>query len=276
MPSIFACPHCGATLTELEKVYTCPKGHSFDKSSFGYVNLLLAKDSRGHGDGKEMISSRNRFLSGGWYQPLLDQIIQTLIPLFPQNGVLLDAGCGEGWYTEGICQALAQEGKNHSAFGIDISKDALKAAGKRPLGKKGKIKYAVGSVYKMPVAEKSVDVVLNLFAPLVPEVYQRLLREGGYFLMAVPDTHHLWGLKEVLYDTPYQNQVADSHIEGFTLLREETVSSKVTLTSKEDIWSLFYMTPYAFRTGEAGKERLQALDSLTTEIAFRVFLYRLN
>lgn len=276
MTSKFACPHCGAPLSQGEKVYLCPKGHSFDKSSYGYVNLLLAKDSRGHGDNKEMILARNRFLCGGWYQPLLSCLSQMLCDIFPQNGVLLDAGCGEGWYTEGLCQALTQKGISFSAYGVDISKDALKVAGKRPLAKAGEIEYAVGSVYKMPVAEKSIDVVLNLFAPLVPEVYQKLLKEGGYFLMAVPDRLHLWSLKSVLYDTPYENQVADSQIEGFTLLAEKTVSESITLPTKEDIWNLFCMTPYAFRTADAGKARLLALDSLTTEIAFRVFLYRFN
>lgn len=275
MTTIFTCPHCGECLTEQEKIYSCVNRHSFDKSASGYVNLLLAKDSKGHGDNKDMVSARHLFLEGGWYQPLLDCLKNTAEAVFPKNGVLLDAGCGEGWYTEGICQALENSGIAYSAYGIDIAKDALKTASKRLLAKAGKIKYAVGSVYKMPVLPGSCDMVLNLFAPLVPDAYTALLKTGGYLLMAVPDKEHLWSLKQVLYDTPYQNQVEDSYLKGFTLLKEQAVSATVTLPTKEDIWHLFCMTPYAFRTSEAGKSRLLSLDSLTTEIAFRVFLYRL-
>ena len=157
--NLLACPICGEALGEKERIYRCPMGHSFDRSSYGYVNLLLAKDSRGHGEYKEMIMARNRFLNGGWYGHWLECVAKTAVSVFPQNGVLLDAGCGEGWYTEGVCQALKAQGISFSAFGIDISKDALKVAGKRPLAKAGEIEYAVGSVYKMPFVPGTADLV---------------------------------------------------------------------------------------------------------------------
>ena len=272
--NLLACPICGEALCEKERIYRCTHGHSFDRSSYGYVNLLLAKDSRGHGDNKEMIMARNRFLSGGWYTPLLQSVAKTAISVLPQNGVLLDAGCGEGWYTEGVCQALKTANISFSASGIDISKDALKVAGKRPLAKAGEIEYAVGSVYKMPFVSDEADLIVNLFAPLAPEEYIRCLKKDGYLLLVVPDRFHLWGLKQVLYDVPYENEVADSALNGFTLVSEEAVSAHIRLENPADIQSLFLMTPYAFRTGEAGRARLMALKCLETEIAFRVFLYK--
>ena len=78
----------------------------------------------------------------------------------------------------------------------------------------------------------------------------------------------------MLYDVPYENEVEDSALNGFTLLREEAVSAHVLLENPADIQSLFLMTPYAFRTGEAGRARLAALKCLESEIAFRVFLYQ--
>ena len=272
----FACPICGAPLTKTEKIFLCPAKHSFDRSSSGYVNLLLSKDSRGHGDNGEMIRARNRFLSGGWYQPLLDAVKDTVLGVFPKNGVLLDAGCGEGWYTEQICQSLFEQNIPFSAYGIDISKDALKIAGKRPLAKAGKIDYAVGRVYKMPILPNSVDLVLNLFAPLATEAYTAVLKQGGFLLLAVPDRFHLWSLKRVLYDTPYENQVADSALAGFSLLEEKAVSATITLPTNQTLMDLFLMTPYAFRTGQSGINRLLSCETLTTEIAFRVFLYRVG
>ncbi|MBO5788813.1 MAG: methyltransferase domain-containing protein [Clostridia bacterium] len=192
--------------------------------------------------------------------------------VLPQGGVWLDAGCGEGWYAEGICQALSDADNPVFCFGVDISKDALKYAAKRQVPS---MRLAVGSVYHMPVLDHSCDAVLNVFAPLVPDVYQRILKRGGHLLLAVPHTTHLWGLKEVLYDTPYPNPVSDTHLDGFALIEEQMVQSRITLTKKEDIQSLFVMTPYAYRTGERGRQRLLALDHLETEISFKVLLYQL-
>ena len=274
MNSCFACPVCQMPLSRGEKTYTCQGGHSFDIAKGGYVNLLRQQNTHGHGDNREMILARHLFLERGWYQPLLDTLCQTLSPVFVSGGVLLDAGCGEGWYTEGICRHLMGEGKTVKAYGIDISKEALKLMTKRPLSKAGHIELAVGSVYKMPFLPDSADVVLNLFAPLVPDVYHSILHKDGYFIMAVPDERHLWELKEVLYDTPYLNRVENPEIKGFRLVSEQVVVANMPFTSGEDLLHLFSMTPYAFRTSETGKARLKALDALTVTAAFRVFLYQ--
>ena len=40
--SFFRCPLCAAPLKRGEHSYTCPAGHSFDRSAAGYVHLLPA------------------------------------------------------------------------------------------------------------------------------------------------------------------------------------------------------------------------------------------
>ena len=45
-------------------------------------------------------------------------------------------------------------------------------------------------------------------------------------------------------------------------------------SSKEEIKSLFMMTPYAYRTPASGRARLAELTSLTTEIEFYLFTYK--
>ena len=44
---------------------------------------------------------------------------------------LLDSGCGEGYYTQGLFQALAQAGRTPELAGVDISKFALRRAARR-------------------------------------------------------------------------------------------------------------------------------------------------
>ena len=126
----------------------------------------------------------------------------------------------------------------------------------------------------MPFADRSFDLLLNVFAPLATEEYRRVLRPGGVLLMAIPDRRHLFEMKEVLYDTPRENEVADFALDGFTFLGAEPVKSRFTLTGREQIRALFSMTPYFYRTPEAGRQRLDALDRLEVTAEFLLLSYR--
>ena len=90
----------------------------------------------------------------------------------PQSPTLLDTGCGEGYYTEGIYQALRSAGKEPVMAGIDISKFILKTAAKRRSG----IEFAVASSYHLPVADSSIDLLINCFSPLALSEFHRVLR----------------------------------------------------------------------------------------------------
>lgn len=58
----------------------------------------------------------------------------------------------------------------------------------------------MASVYHLPVADRSADLLLNCFSPLALDEFRRVLRPGGGFLYVVPGAKHLWELKQVLYD----------------------------------------------------------------------------
>ena len=60
---------------------------------------------------------------------------------------------------------------------------------------------------------------------------------------------------------------------GFALEQRIPVHSMLTVTGST-ILDLFAMTPYYWKTPRSGKERLAALNTLTTRIAFRVHVFR--
>lgn len=269
MNRIFTCPVCGELLSFETTRCLCPHGHSFDRGARGYVNLLPPSHRGDHGDNKQMIAARRTFLDGGWYAPLLAAATEICRPL-SGVGIILDTGCGEGYYTDGFLSAFpAAEG-----YGIDISKDALRFAGVRKSVAEGRLTLAAASVYRMPVAEGTVDLVLDFFSPLTTGEFSRVLKKDGYFLYAIPGPRHLFGLKEVLYDTPYENKTADTALDGFRLLCERSVEDTIRLTDPLQIRSLFMMTPYAYRTGARGRERLENLPELVTPVSFRLMLYQ--
>lgn len=118
-------------------------------------------------------------------------------------------------------------------------------------------------------------MVTTLFAPWCGEEFQRVLKKDGILIMVIPDERHLWQLKEAIYDEPYLNEPSQEIPNGFSLLERLAVHSEITLDNNEDIQNLFSMTPYYYKTGEEGHKRVQALQNLTTEIAFQIIVYSL-
>ena len=270
--SFFRCPLCGAPLAEERKTLRCLNGHAFDRAKEGYVNLLPAnqKHSKAPGDDKGMVSARRAFLEKGWYLPLREALCRLAAAETGSAPDVLDVGCGEGYYTAGVRDALLSEGKQPVVAGIDISKFSLqKAAKKYP-----EIEFAVASAYRLPAADASVDLLLNVFSPLALEEFRRVLKPGGLYLYVVPAAYHLWELKAVLYDSPYPNEEKETPYEGFAYQEICPVSYGIRLPAQADIHALFQMTPYYWKTGKEGAARLAQLERLDCRVDFRIHVFR--
>lgn len=272
MESLFRCPVCASPLTREDSRYLCPKGHTFDRAAAGYVHLLPANKmhSKEPGDDKAMATARNRFLSGGYYAPLCHALADLALQYAPDRPSILDAGCGEGYYSAAIFKALAETGKSPRMAGVDLSKHALKRAAKREKN----AEFAVASVYDLPVPDLSADLLFNCFSPLALEEFQRVLRPGGVYVYVVPGEKHLWEMKEILYENPYPNTEKRTPYPGFTYLEVREVDERIHLPNQEPISDLFQMTPYVWRTPKEGIDRLHSLDTLNLTISFRIHVFR--
>jgi 23S rRNA (guanine745-N1)-methyltransferase len=260
MNALLLCPVCREALTRGERTFTCPRGHAYDIAREGYVNLMAGKPPA-VGDNREMIAARRRTLDSGVYAPLREALCRAVED--GPHGVLLDAGCGEGYYTEEMARHFA------ATVGIDISKEALRLCARRLLA----ATVAVASAYHLPIASDSVSTVSAVFAPLATEEFARVLAPRGRLVLAVPGPRHLFAMKRVLYDTPYENEVQSTALAGFSLLDVTPVTFPFTLPTQGAIADLFTMTPYYYRTPKAGRDRLAALPSLDLEADFRVLVY---
>ena len=265
----FACPKCKGALTLLENTKKCLSGHSYDRAKAGYYNLLLGVGGGVHGDNAEMVEARRDFLSRGYYRPLADRVAALVCEHTPALGCVLDAGCGEGYYTDIIERALDERDGGTNLLAFDISRDAVKNAVKR----NKHISYAVATSYDMPLADESVDTVYNVFSPLAVNEVSRILKKGGKFIMIYPGADHLFTLKSAIYKTPYKNEHRDSHIDGFESVSYEVLRYDINLDSADAVRSLFMMTPYAYRTGKEERERVLSLDSFVTEAEFCIAVY---
>lgn len=271
--SLLKCPVCGEMLDNINKSYSCPNRHSFDVSAKGYVNLLLSNQMNAKlpGDNKMMVNARADFLSKGYYSHLAEEISRTVCEFFA-GGVILDAGCGEGYYTENIYNALTEKNISFNMIGVDISKFACAHAARR-FRNADNCEIAAASIFHLPAADSSCSCIVTMFAPFCREEFLRVLKSGGYLIMAIPAENHLINLKSAVYDEPYKNHTADYAVEGFDFRGSRRVSREIFIDNTEDIRSLFSMTPYYYKTGREGHERLEKLTSLRDRADFEVLVY---
>lgn len=271
MPRL-CCPVCGGELIKNERSYRCEKGHSYDVAKQNYVNLLMSNksSSKRHGDDKLMVKARKDFLEKDYYLFLRDEICRLACEHCAEGSVdFLDVGCGEGWYSSAVKDALEERG-GCRALGVDISKEALMAAGKRDKS----VTWAVGSVNALPAADESCDLILNVFAPHDDREFARVLRPGGIVIKVMPLETHLWGLKKAVYDKPYLNGPADYAPEGFEKVCRSEKREMLSIDNNEDIQRLFMMTPYYYKTGREDQAKLASLESLKTEADFAICVLR--
>ncbi len=275
----FICPICKSRLhlNENGSSLICEKEikpHCFDLAAEGYVNL--DRSHAGGGDSAECVRSRSDFLSAGHYKPISDKVNE-LISIYSDNpSIILDAGCGEGYYTGAIAESMQ---KSSSVIGIDISKSAVKHGAKAAKRKNiQNISYAVSSIFDIPMPDGSADVITSIFAPCPTEEFARVLHPGGVLIIAAAGENHLMGLKKAIYDNVYTNESrADLPSEElFTLIEKSTISYNIHLSSNKEIEDLFSMTPYFYRTSLQDKEKLWKKASLDTEVEIEFSVYKRN
>lgn len=266
------CPVCHEPLVDDERGAACTGGHRFDRAREGYLYLLRSsKSGDSMGDPKSQARSRRDFLNRGYYAPLRDAMVELVRERVSgraasANGpmTLLDICCGEGYYTSAMGAVPGVD-----AYGFDLGKEMVRLAAKR-----GDATYFVANMKDIPVADGAFDMVTELFAPFNEREFARVLAPEGSLYTVVPGARHLFGLKEVLYDTPYLNDEKLPQTTELKLVGTQRVSANITLQTQADIEAVFQMTPYYYRTRPADKERLANLDTLQTDIDFIIAEYR--
>jgi 23S rRNA (guanine745-N1)-methyltransferase len=274
--SVLSCPLDGLPLVQDGKRLLCEHGHSFDIARQGYVNLLAASDKRSQdpGDSKDMVVARREFLDTGHYLPVANRLVDLLKPVIDSNSVIVDAGCGEGYYLQQLqTQLESTEDCQPSFIGFDISKWAVQAASRRLSAT-----WLVASNRNIPVAENSADCVLSLFGFPVFESFKQALKEGGRLICVNAGPRHLIELREIIYPEVKHSEstvVQQALAAGFTAGETSTLAFKTNTLNREEIQLLLTMTPHLFRASHEGKERAAQLDQLaiTVDVVFQ-FLHK--
>ena len=237
------CPVCGGDFAVEQRSLRCGRGHGFDIARQGYVNLTV-----GHmphtGDTGEMVAARADFLAAGHYDIVTRALADAAVRAPAPAELVLDAGTGTGWHLAGVLDALPQA----VGLGLDVSKAALRRAA-RAHPRAG---AALADLWRpLPVADASVSVLLNVFAPRNGAEFRRVLRPDGMLLVATPAADHLCELVAPLrllrVDPDKAERVADSLGGHLTRADRHTHRGALTLTHDE-VRTLVGMGPSAWHT----------------------------
>lgn len=262
-----ACPVCFEELNGVDKIYRCKNNHCFDLSKYGVLNLRLSNKSskKRHGDDKNMVIARKEFLDSGYYEPIRESV-SSLSKRYCNNiKAFVDAGCGEGYYTEAVAKGILAE----NTYGIDISNDALRYFKKRL----PESLPVTASIFKMPLKSESVDLCLSMFAPDAYDEVSRILKREGFFIKTKVLKNHLFELKEAVYDTPYYNDEYSDEADGFKIVDSVINDYKIKVMG-DDIKKLFLMTPYYYKTAKKDQEKLEKIDELVTTVSVKTVIYQ--
>jgi 23S rRNA (guanine745-N1)-methyltransferase len=219
-------------LERQERQVLCPRGHSFDVARSGYVNLLQPQDKRSKepGDTAAAVAARRRLHGRGVTGPLLDAIAE--IGSASAADVVLDAGCGEGFYLGSLARRAGCV-----AHGVDISIPAVNLAA-RSFPECG---WIVANADRfVPYADASFSLVMSITARMNSGEFRRVMRDDGRLLVAIPASDDFVELRGAGRDRV--ERTLETFAGEFTLVdrRSVTTHADLDVVAVEDVLLSIY------------------------------------
>ncbi len=266
LPAHYLCPLCQQALTLTDKAYRCTNNHSFDQAKQGYVNLLPVqfKHSKSPGDNKDMVIARRAFLDKGFYQPLADKMLALYQQYGQHDAALLDAGCGEGFYTH---QHITAE---NQVYGVDIAKETIKISAKRYPN----CHFSVGTLSKLSFSDNYFGWLVSVYAPILETEFTRVMQQDGYLLTVTPAEQHLFELKELIYQQANKHDITKSPINNLILIEEQQLTYAMNFEHSDDVLSLLAMTPFTFKASKELIKEIKTMSKFTCQADFILRLYK--
>ena len=237
------CPICRQKLQRKGDNLACAGGHIVNVNRRGCVHLLSSPVDTFYD--AALFAARERVFAAGCYQPVADAIDL----LLPQTSLrILDAGCGEGWYLNNL---LSRRPSSVGA-GIDISRDAILQATAQPC----QALWCVGDLRRLPFADGTFSVVLDVLTPANYEEFRRVLAPDGVLVKVFPGQEYLKEIRAARGMSAYEEGQVDAYLREKARLIQSLRVHQV-LSVSPDLWGDFVrMTPLNHDLTDAEKDAL--------------------
>lgn len=263
--NIFRCPICEERMELCDsKDMVCMRGHSFNISRRGYVNLLLKPPKTKYDS--DMFHSRSIICASGFFDPMLEYISNLIVKKRVSDNVkVLDAGCGEGSHVGEVTGYLRDITTSRvQGVGIDISKDGILMASKAYFD----IIWCVADLAKLPFIDQKFDVIINILSPSNYSEFHRTLKDNGILIKVIPGSTYLKELRSALYvkgdkQTYSNDKIIEHYGNNFDVLDIKEMLYRKRI-DQEELIHLIRMTPLSWATTE--RRIKEALDMKIDEI----------
>ncbi|MDR2932765.1 MAG: methyltransferase domain-containing protein [Oscillospiraceae bacterium] len=229
------CPLCGNGGCIKGASFVCSRGHCFDIAAKGYINFVPGQTSTGYS--RTLFNSRRAVLEAGYFAPVLESVKQC-VPTTPDlGGVILDAGCGEGYYAAGL--ALS----GGAVIGMDLEKEAILTACRR----QESVCWLVADINRIPLSDHAAAAVLNVLTPANYQEFSRVLAPGGLVVKVIPGKDYLSEIRAALGDRLRQQDYSSEPVAAHfarNLHGSDKTDIRYTLPVDADMRAHFFnMTP---------------------------------
>lgn len=266
-----ACPvrACARPLEPRQRAFVCARGHSFDLARSGYVNLLQPQDRRSAdaGDSGDAIEARRRLLEAGIGLAILQTFVRRAASLHLEaRDVVVDLGCGAGDALAALSAATRIDG-----IGIDLAVRAVALAARRFPGPTWVVANADR---RLPLREASVALACSLHGRRNPTECARVLRKGGWLMIATPAPDDLIELRTVVQGAPVERSRAERVLSEHQALFD--LADRVSRREHHRLERahLIDLLRGTYRGARASvDERVQALSTLDVTLASDLFLF---
>ncbi len=256
---LFRCPLCHSAMAGSTGGLTCENQHRFDVSKKGTLFFLSHQVKTDYD--REMFAARRRMIQSGMYRPLLERLAEAV----PENGTLLDVGCGEGSFLD----LLLAQVSSQAAIGFDISKEGVYMATEQPQP----AFWCVADLTNLPFAQERFDTVLNIFSPSNYREFARILKPEGQLLKVVPGPRYLQELRQAFYPDDvnkqqYSNEpVVAKFTESYRTFEKEEITYEFEIPTERRL-DLLEMSPLEWGVDPARKAALkkQPLNKITVDL----------
>jgi len=282
-------------MCRIDKTIRCTRGHSFDISKSGYVNLLPpGKESNAHtGDERAMVRARVNFLSKDYYSSISESLADVLAEYgdFSSDLTLCDMGCGEGSHTCRVATRLHDlTSCGVQAIGFDASKYAAECASKlsrsrllmpkegigHPFEGSTQVYFIPANIFYLPTADASFDAAISMFAPVAGDEASRILKKGGILAVVSSGREHLIEMRNLIYKDVRLTDFVPETPHGFRVIGKRNHRRIINIESKEDIEALFMMTPFYYKTTAEGRANLLSRDNLSVTVDVNYMLFEVE
>jgi len=215
-----------------------------------------------------MVAARAHFLSAGHYALLADAVTTLASSHAASHGLIPEVGAGTAYY---LAQCLDRLPGRHG-LAVDLSKHAARRAARAQT----RIAAVVADIWsRIPLAQSSVTMALDVFAPRNPRELRRTLRDDGALLVVTPALSHLAELRQPLalldIDRRKEDRLADAFAPFFRCHAEESLTWRMEL-ERDDVTSLAAMLPSARHTDVRAVAHRVATLSFSTSVTGAVML----